>query len=349
MSISTAQVLRVERAVSALQWARELAAGPEGAQDDETESDAVANDEAELGALAEPPASTHAPNALLRAQSRLPDVRPEQPSAQEWALLSVEHVRRELDQLLLGRRPDLGLDALLEVGFLDAWLPEISAMVGFGDGEFRHKDVWKHTKQVVWQSVPRLNVRWGALLHDIGKLKTRSVGDNGEVHFFGHSEVGASMFKKRVAKRLTFEGELYTRVHFLILNHLRASQYDGSWTDAAVRRFAREMGVGLKDLLDLSRADITTKRPEKKKRGLRQISELGKRIKALAVQDAKVAPLPKGLGTAISESFGVPPSKRLGDLRKELERRCECGDLPGGQDVDFYLAYMRTHASELGL
>jgi poly(A) polymerase len=116
-----------------------------------------------------------------------------------------------------------------------------------------------------------------------------------------------------------------------------------------VRRFAREMGVGLKDLLDLSRADITTKRPEKKKRGLRQISELGKRIKELAVQDAKVAPLPKGLGTAISEAFGVPPSKRLGDLRKELERRCECGELPAGQEVDFYLEFMRTHASELGL
>jgi poly(A) polymerase len=276
-------------------------------------------------------------------------VRPESPSHDEWLLLPVALLRRELDQLLLGRRPDLGLDALLETGFLDAWLPEISAMVGFGDGEFRHKDVWKHTKQVVWQSVPRLNVRWGALLHDIGKLKTRSVGDNGEVHFFGHSEVGASMFKKRMAKRLAFEGELYTRVHFLILNHLRASQYDGSWTDAAVRRFAREMGEGLKDLLDLSRADITTKRPEKKKRGLRQISELSRRIKALAVRDAKVAPLPKGLGTAISEAFGVPPSKRLGDLRKELERRCDEGELPAGQEVAFYLEFMRAHASELGL
>jgi poly(A) polymerase len=345
MSISTAQVLRidvpltrgiacVDRAITALQWARELAVNQEGEFDGDAETDAE-----------NPPAR----NAVLRAATRLPEVRPEQPSPEEWALLAVEQVRAELDLLMLGRRPDLGLDALLETGFLAAWLPEISAMVGFGDGEFRHKDVWKHTKQVVWQSVPRLNVRWGALLHDIGKLKTRSVGDNGEVHFFGHSEVGASMFKKRVAKRLGFEGELYTRVHFLILNHLRASQYDGSWTDAAVRRFAREMGVGLKDLLDLSRADITTKRPEKKKRGLRQISELGKRIKALAVHDAKVAPLPKGLGTAISEAFGIPPSKRLGDLRKEIERRCECGEVPSGQDVDFYLTYMRTHASALGL
>ena len=99
----------------------------------------------------------------------------------------------------------------------------------------------------------------------------------------------------------------------------------------------------------MSRADITTKRPEKKKRGLRQISELSKRIKALAEIDAKVAPLPKGLGTAIAEAFGIPPSKRLGDLRKEMEKRCEQGDVPGGNDVDFYIVYMRKHAAELGL
>jgi poly(A) polymerase len=363
MSISTAQALRtdstqardgarVERAIIALQWARQLSVGQDEATEEAPET-AEDGDDADEGTVSAEPSSAAASELCSRADppasTALPELRPESPSTQDWLLLSLEQVRRELDRLLLGRRPDLGLDALLETGFLDAWLPEISAMVGFGDGEFRHKDVWKHTKQVVWQSVPRLSVRWGALLHDIGKLKTRSVGENGEVHFFGHSEVGASMFKKRLAKRLGFEGELYGRVHFLILNHLRASQYDGSWTDAAVRRFAREMGDGLKDLLDLSRADITTKRPEKKKRGLRQISELGKRIKALAIKDAKVAPLPKGLGTAISEVFGVPPSKRLGDLRNELERRCESGELPAGHDVAFYLDFLRAHASELGL
>ncbi|HEX5660304.1 MAG TPA: HDIG domain-containing protein [Polyangiales bacterium] len=270
-------------------------------------------------------------------------------SEEAWCSLRVNDVRMHLDRLLLGRHPDMGLDALLEVGFLDTWLPEVSAMVGFGDGEWRHKDVWKHTKQVVWQSVPRINVRWGALLHDIGKMKTRSLGENGEVHFFGHSEVGAAMFKKRVARRLGFEGDLYHRTHFLILNHLRASQYDGSWTDSAVRRFAREMDDGLKDLLDLSRADITTKRPEKKKRGLRQISELGRRVKELQTIDARVAPLPKGLGTAISDAFGIPPSKRLGDLRKELERLCESGELDAQREIPFYLDWIREHADALGL
>jgi poly(A) polymerase len=309
MSISSAQVLRSSLTLEALQWA----------------TDVASSDEPQVGP----------------APARIGD--------EEWRTLTASEVRPYLDRLMLSRRPDAGLDALLEIGFLDSWLPEISAMVGFGDGEWRHKDVWKHTKQVVWQSVPRLNVRWGALLHDIGKIKTRSVDEKGEVHFFGHSEVGAAMFKKRVARRLGFEGELYTRVHYLILHHLRASQYDGSWTDSAVRRFAREMGDGLKDLLDLSRADITTKRPEKRKRGLRQISELARRVKELSALDAKVAPLPKGLGTALSEALGIPPSKRLGDLRKELEQRCERGELSAHQDVAFYLTWIREHAAELGI
>lgn len=278
-----------------------------------------------------------------------PGPRPEPLPAELWQELRAEDIRPHLDALLLGKRPNDGLDALLELGFLDVWMPEVKAMVGFGDGEWRHKDVWKHTKQVVWQSVPRLEVRWGALLHDIGKVKTRSVGPKGDVHFFGHSEVGAAMFRKRMSRRLRFERPLHERVHFLILHHLRASQYDGSWTDSAVRRFAREMGDGLKDLFDLSRADITTKRPEKKKRGLRQISELSRRVKAIQKEDAKVAPLPKGLGSAISEAFGVPPSKRLGDLRNELEQRAEAGELQAEQDIQYYIDWMREHADELGL
>lgn len=249
-------------------------------------------------------------------------------------------LREHLDRLLLGRHPDQGLDALLELGILQVWLPEISAMVGFGDGEWRHKDVWKHTKQVVWQSVRRLEVRWGALLHDIGKIATRSIDDKGSVHFFGHSEVGAAMFRKRVARRFGFEGALYKRIHFLILYHLRASQYDGSWTDSAVRRFAKQMGPGLDDLLCLSRADITTKRPEKRKQGLRQISELARRIETLQAQDAKVPALPKGLGTAIMTHFKLAPSKAIGDLKMLVQAAVDQGELEAGQDSEYYIAWL---------
>jgi poly(A) polymerase len=274
---------------------------------------------------------------------------PTVPSPAEWASVRVETLRQYLDQLLLGRHTQEGLDALHASGALDAWLPEISAMVGFGDGEWRHKDVWKHTKQVVWQSVPRLDVRWGALLHDIGKIKTRKIEPNGEVHFFGHSEVGAAMFRKRVAKRLGFTGELYERVHYLILYHLRASQYDGSWTDSAVRRFGREMGDGLTDLLDLSRADITTKRPERKKRGLRQISELSARIHKLQSDDAKLPPLSKGIGNAVMVHFALPPSRRIGELKRLLESEIEAGRLDPRREDEYYLAWLESQRTELGI
>jgi len=274
---------------------------------------------------------------------------PERPSPAEWRALAVSELRKHLDRLLVAKRPEPGLDALEAVGCLDPWLPEVAAMVGFGDNEWRHKDVWKHTKQVVKQSVPRLEVRWGALLHDIGKPKTRRIDERGNVTFYGHSEVGAAMFRKRVADRLGFEGPLRERIHFLILHHLRASQYDESWTDAAVRRFYKQMGEGLRDLLDLSRADITTKRPEKRRRGVRQISLLDKRIRELRQEDEKVAPLPKGLGTAIIETFAIPPSKRLGDLMKRLAAAVDRGDLLPQQPAQYYLDHLAEHRDDYDL
>jgi poly(A) polymerase len=284
---------------------------------------------------------TQNPDALADA--------PAKPTPEEWASVRVDTLRQYLDELLLGRNTQEGLDALYVSGALDAWLPEISAMVGFGDGEWRHKDVWKHTKQVVWQSVPRLDVRWGALLHDIGKIKTRKIEPSGEVHFFGHSEVGAAMFRKRVAKRLGFTGELYERVHYLILYHLRASQYDGSWTDSAVRRFGREMGDGLIDLLDLSRADITTKRPERKKKGLRQISELSARIQKLEADDAKLPPLSKGIGNAVMTHFALAPSKRIDELKHLLEVEIEAERLEARREDAYYLAWLESKRAELGI
>lgn len=262
--------------------------------------------------------------------------------AEAYARVEVPRVRASLERVLMGRSPEAGLDALLELGALDLLLPEVKALVGFGDGEWRHKDVWKHTKQVVRQAVPRTEVRWAALLHDIGKVKTRRIEPNGEVHFFGHAEVGASMFDRMQRRIALFKGEerLSSQVRFLILHHLRASQYDASWTDSAVRRFAKEMGEGLCDLLDLSRADITTKRPERKKKGLDAIGDLARRVREIQEMDAKVPPLPKGVGTAISARFAIPPSPRLGELMKLLKAAVEDGRLDAQREAAYYLDYL---------
>jgi poly(A) polymerase len=152
-----------------------------------------------------------------------------------------------------------------------------------------------------------------------------------------------------VASRLGFEGELFDRIHYLILHHLRASQYDRDWTDSAVRRFAREMDAGLTDLLDLSRADITTKRPERRKRGLRQISDLAQRIERLRAEDARVAPLPKGLGDAIMTHFAIPPSRRIGELKQRLEALVQAGTLEPHQGSDYYIDWLAQHRAEVDL
>jgi poly(A) polymerase len=271
--------------------------------------------------------------------------------AADIALLEPKDVRARLDRVMMGEYADEGLDSLLATGVLDAVLPEIKAMVGFGDGEWRHKDVWKHTKQVVTQSVPRIEVRYGALFHDIGKVKTRSISPDGEVHFFGHAEVGARMFDKLERRRKLFSHDeaLRDEVRFLVLHHLRASQYDGKWTDSAVRRFAREIGPSLDNLLCLSRADITTKRPEKKRRGINMIDGLAERIALLAAEDAKQPPLPTGLGNELMTVFGIPPSKKLGDIKRALELAVEAGEIEERLESSAYIQFIAERKARFGI
>src|SRR5580700_8160075 len=267
------------------------------------------------------------------------------------AKLDPRAVRARLDRVVMGEDPETGLDELLETGALAALFPEVFAMVGFGDGEWRHKDVWKHTKQVVRQAVPRLEVRWASLFHDIGKIKTRSFTPDGKVHFLGHAEVGTRMFDK-LDKRLGlfgYEPALKDTVRFLVLHHLRANQYSPDWTDSAVRRFARELGAHLQDLLCLARADITTKRPEKKRRGLQQIEELQQRIGQLAAEDAQVPPLPSGIGDAIMRTFGLPPSRKVGEVKRLLDEAVAAGDVAPHQPAEAYLEFLAANRARFGL
>ena len=175
----------------------------------------------------------------------------------------------------------------------------------------RHKDVWEHTKQVVRQSVPKPLVRWAALLHDIGKVPTRVMLPDGRVTFHRHAEVGRAHVREPIARRLGFDKPERHKIRFLILHHLRANAYEPSWTDAAVRRFDHEMGEHLDDLLDLSRADVTSRRPGRRQEAVRQHPRAARSASwRSATLDARVPPLPPGLGNAIMEAFSLPPSKR---------------------------------------
>ncbi len=248
-------------------------------------------------------------------------------------------LRAAVEQMIMGRDIDAALEWLHETGILSVLFPELEATVDLVQETGRqHKDVWAHTRQVVHQTVRRPLVRWAALLHDIGKVPTRTFTADG-VHFHGHAEVGARMFD-RVAQRFDFARDERQTIRFLVKHHLRTNQYGEQWTDSAVRRFHREMGPHMTDLLDLSRADITSKRPGRRKLLLEQISALSDRVERLAEADAKLPPLPSGVGTAIMAAFELPPSRLVGDLKRALEQAITAGTLEARREDEYYVAFL---------
>ena len=247
--------------------------------------------------------------------------------------------RAAITTMLMGRDVDEALEWLREAGVLKVLFPELAATVDLVQEEGRqHKDVWAHTKQVVRQTVRRPLVRWAALLHDIGKVPTRTYTNDG-VHFHGHAEVGARMFDA-VQRRFEFARDERQTIRFLVRHHLRTNQYSTNWTDSAVRRFHREMAAHMTDLLDLSRADITSKRPGRRKNLLEQISALSDRVERLAEADAKLPPLPSGVGNAIMVAFEIAPSRLIGDLKRACEAAIETGELEARREDAYYVAYI---------
>ncbi len=263
------------------------------------------------------------------------------PAAPLLTQLPGPQIRAAIEAVIMSRSLSEGLQWMHDAGVLGVLLPELEATVDFSqEAGRRHKDVWEHTKQVVVQSVPHPLVRWAALLHDVGKVPTRVMLPDGKVTFHRHAEIGARMWDP-IGKRLGFDKAERHKIRFLVLHHLRANAYEPSWTDAAVRRFDHEMGEHLDDLLDLSRADVTSRRPGRRQEAISNIHALKERILAIRELDARVPPLPPGLGNTIMETFGLPPSKRIGDLRKLCEEAVERGELEERRDAAYYVEFLR--------
>ena len=173
---------------------------------------------------------------------------------------------------------------LTDLGLMQHIIPEVLAMRGMTqDASYHHKDVYDHTLQVVDQTPNRLTVRWAALLHDIAKPRTRSV-EHGTVHFIGHETVGAKMAQK-ILLGLKLDRQTIEHVSQLVAMHQRANGYEDDWTDGAVRRFVREAGDALEDLLDLSAADVTSKRQERQRAASSRVSALRERIERLRAEE----------------------------------------------------------------
>ena len=247
----------------------------------------------------------------------------------------------EMNRLLQGVWVESALGFLADTGLLKHLLPDAQAMVEFraDQGKYHHKALWPHTLAVVGRTPPRLAVRWAALLHDAGKVTTRSVDAESDVHFYGHESAGADLLDD-VARRFRFSKALWQRVRSLVLMHQRPALYEDTWTDAAIRRLVRDAGEMLGDLLDLSRADVTSHRPGVRDAALARLAELEARAAELARKDGQGPLLPKGIGRAIMAHFGIEAGPPVGKLKARLEQAVLDGLLPRNGPSEQYLEYL---------
>src|SRR5690242_677071 len=206
--------------------------------------------------------------------------------APKLARISRERIRDEFTMLLMAQYPARGLRLLVDFGLMPWIVPEVLELRGVSQQPGHSKDVYEHVLRVVQRTPPRPATRWAGLLHDIAKPRTRSVED-GKVHFFGHEDVGANMARE-ILKRLKFDRPFIDYVSRLVRLHMRANAYTPDWTDGAVRRLMLDAGEGLHDLLDLSRADITSYRPEKVSRAVDRVNDLEERAARLREEALRV-------------------------------------------------------------
>jgi len=241
-------------------------------------------------------------------------------------IVSPERIRDELDKLLVVADPSAGLWFIVDTGLADHFLPELAAMRLEQDPIHHHKDVLAHTVAVVAKTRPNRIVRLAALLHDIGKPKTRSFTDGG-VTFPHHEVVGARMARDRM-QALRYSNDDTERVKQLVYLHLRFHTYRLGWTDSAVRRFVRDAGDQLDELIELTRCDVTTRNKKKAERLARRMDELEARIAELRDQEELAAIRPDLDGTQVMEHLGIGPGREVGEaLRYLLEVRLDEGPL----------------------
>ena len=251
-------------------------------------------------------------------------------------IISAERIRDEFIKIIMSDNPRLGITLLVETGLADIFLPEIPKLKLEIDEHHHHKDVYEHTLTVLEQAIaleerlggPNLTLRLAALLHDIGKPKTKELIAGGGVSFHHHEVVGSRLCKERM-KKLRFDNHIIKDVAQLVFLHLRFHGYgNGEWTDSAVRRYVRDAEELLIHLHLLTRADCTT-RNQKKAEGLaKTYDQLEERIALLMEQEELNKIRPDLSGEQIMEILSIKPSPAVGKAYDFLlELRLEHGPL----------------------
>jgi len=280
-------------------------------------------------------------------------------------IVSAERITGELTKLMLAPDPAAGIDLLVQTEVADEILPEISKLRMEVDEHHRHKDVYQHSLTVLRQAIdleprygfrggpggstPRsgdgdLVVRLAAILHDIGKPRTRTPLPGGKVAFHHHEVVGAKMARKRLAA-LRFPNDVVRDVSELVALHLRFHGYGGGeWTDSAVRRYVRDAGPLLDRLHVLTRADCTTRNVRKAERLARAYDSLEQRIAELREQEELDKLRPDLDGNEIMRVLGIEPGRLVGEAYQFLlDLRINEGALGPERATAELLRWARAH------
>lgn len=267
-------------------------------------------------------------------------------------IISQERITVELNKIILSPQPSIGFKLLYDSQLLHLIFPQMVDLAGaeFIEGK-GHKDNFYHTLQVLDNVAKRsgdLWLRWAAILHDIGKPATKRFEDGHGWTFHGHDAVGGRMVPKIFVKLKLPQSDTMKFVRKLVELHLRPiSLTKENISDSAIRRLLFDAGPDFDELMILCESDITSKNKYKVNRYLENFELVKRRCEEVEEKDRMRAWQPPITGELIMEVFGIPPSRKVGDIKDAIRNAILDGIIPNDYEAAFQ--YMLKKGEENGL
>jgi len=249
--------------------------------------------------------------------------------AERLKIVSIERIQAEFTRLMDSPPAAAGLQMLLEVGLLAQFAEPLLPMVGCTQNDYHLYDVWGHSLKTVEYvdpsglTMPAWELRLAALLHDVGKPATKTVDEDGAIHFYEHDRVGAQIAREWL-RSLRYSNETIERITTLVRMHMRPGFYTPQWSDAAVRRLIRDAGDLLEPLLRLVEADIQAQRHDVIHADIAALRQRIAQVQATQPATHWRSPL---TGEQIMQRFGLKPGPLVGQLKRYLEEQVIGGTL----------------------